>query len=106
MDQKRMTTIPLDYEQRVYAGWLGKCIGVRFGAPVEGWTYHDIRNHLGVVEDYLPLPEGKLFQPDDDTSLPMLLIRALDDYGPDVTAAQLGDTWLNYLGDQDRKSVV
>lgn len=93
-------TLPPDYEQRVYAGWLGKCIGVRFGAPVEGWTYSEIRDYLGVLEEYLPLPEGKLFQPDDDTSLPMLLIRALDDYGPDVTAAQLGETWRNYLGDQ------
>ena len=27
--------IPQDYNERVYAGWLGKCIGVRFGAPLE-----------------------------------------------------------------------
>ena len=95
-----MATIPPDYARRVYAGWLGKCIGVRFGAPLEGWTYQEIRDHLGVVDDYLPLPAGKIFKPDDDTALPMLLIRALEDYGPDVTPAQMGDTWLNYLGDQ------
>ena len=34
--------IPADYNERVYAGWLGKCIGVRFGAPLEGWTYQEI----------------------------------------------------------------
>ena len=42
-----LVTIPLDYDERVYAGWLGKCIGVRFGAPLEGWTYDDIRRNVG-----------------------------------------------------------
>lgn len=95
-----MTPIPSDYNQRTYAGWLGKCIGVRFGAPLEGWTYQQIADTLGTVEDYLPLPPGKIFKPDDDTAMPMILIRALQDFGADVTAAQFGETWLNYLGDQ------
>ena len=95
-----MSLIPPDYDTRTYAGWLGKCIGVRFGAPLEGWTYQQIKNTLGTVEDYLPLPTGKIFKPDDDTAMPMILIRALQDYGADVTAAQFGETWLNYLGDQ------
>jgi ADP-ribosylglycohydrolase len=92
--------LPPDYEKRVYAGWLGKCIGVRLGAPLEGWTYEEIRNNLGEVEAYLPLPPGTLFKPDDDTALPMILIRALAEHGPDLTAGHLGQTWLNYLGDQ------
>ena len=92
--------IPSDYENRVYAGWLGKCIGVRFGAPVEGWTYKEIKDNLGTLTSYIPLPPGKIFKPDDDTAFPMILIRALQDYGLNVTAAQMGDTWLNYLGDQ------
>jgi len=99
---KKMTSsqVPADYRNRVYAGWLGKCIGVRFGAPVEGWTYKQIKNNLGKLMTYLPLPPGKIFKPDDDTAFPMILIRALQDFGLDVTAAQIGETWLNYLGDQ------
>lgn len=92
--------LPQDYEERVYAGWLGKVIGVRFGGPIEGWTYTQIQNHLGGVEDYLPLPEGVVFQPDDDTAVPMVLLRAVEDYGPQVSAEQMGQTLLNYLGDQ------
>ncbi|MEA3334294.1 MAG: ADP-ribosylglycohydrolase family protein [Chloroflexota bacterium] len=92
--------LPIDYEERVYAGWLGKCIGVRFGAPLEGWTYQEIRDNLGELDDYLPLPPGKVFKPDDDTAFPMILVRALQDYGPAVSAEQLGETMLNYLGDQ------
>jgi ADP-ribosylglycohydrolase len=95
-------TIPADYDARVYAGWLGKCIGVRFGAPLENWTYEDIRDNLGEVTTYLREDNGKIFKPDDDTAVPMILIRALEDYGasPDLTIEQFGDLWLNYLGDQ------
>lgn len=97
-----MSKLPADYEARVYAGWLGKCIGVRFGAPLEGWTYEEIRDNLGELDGYLNEAPGKLFKPDDDTALPMILIRALEDYGPspDLTAQQIGETWLNYLSDQ------
>ncbi len=92
--------IPPDYDERVYAGWLGKCVGVRFGAPLENWTYDHIRDHLGELEWYAFGEGGKVFKPDDDTCVPMIFIRALEDYGDDPTAEQLGDTLLNYLGDQ------
>ena len=94
--------LPHDYAERVYAGWLGKCIGVRFGAPLEGWTYDEIRNNLGELTGYVREDWDKIFKPDDDTAVPMILIRALQDYGAstDITAQQIGETLLNYLGDQ------
>ena len=97
-----LVTIPHDYDERVYAGWLGKCIGVRFGAPLEGWTYDDIRRNLGEIDGYLNEAPGKLFKPDDDTALPMILIRALEDSGAgtDLSPQQIAEAWLNYLGDQ------
>ncbi len=100
MTQNKTLPLPPDYRDRVYAGWLGKCIGVRLGAPIENWTHDDIRNNLGEIDDFFPLPTGSIFKPDDDTAFPMLLIRALEDYGPDVTAKQMGQTALNYLADQ------
>ncbi len=92
---------PTDYQERVYAGWLGKCIGVRFGAPVENWTYQEIRDNLGPLEGYLAEPAGKIFKPDDDTSFPMILVRALEEVGhlDELTAQTFADTWLNDLGD-------
>ncbi|MEK7442178.1 MAG: ADP-ribosylglycohydrolase family protein [Chloroflexota bacterium] len=93
-------TLPSDYRERVYAGWLGKCAGVRLGAPLENWTYDEIAQNLGEVNDYLPLPVGKIFKPDDDTAVPLILIRALEDYGASVTAEQIGETLLNYIADQ------
>lgn len=92
--------LPKDYRERVYAGWIGKCAGVRFGAPIEGWTYREICDNLGELDSYLPLPSGKIFKPDDDTAFPMLLIRAIEDFGPEIGPEEIRETWLNYLADQ------
>jgi len=35
----RAMPLPADYTERVYAGVLGKIIGVYLGRPFEGWTY-------------------------------------------------------------------
>src|SRR5919199_1819599 len=39
--------IPNDYPERVYAGVLGKIIGVYLGRPFEGWTYERIMAQIG-----------------------------------------------------------
>jgi ADP-ribosylglycohydrolase len=39
--------IPIDYEERVYAGVLGKIIGVYLGRPFEGWSYERIAAQYG-----------------------------------------------------------
>lgn len=95
-----MSSLPESYELKVYAGWIGKCCGVRFGAPIENWTYDQIASHLGEIDDYLPQTPGKIFQPDDDTNVPVLMLHGVQDFGPQVSAEQLGETLLNYLGDQ------
>jgi len=38
---------PNDYLERVYAGVLGKIIGVYLGRPFEGWTHQRIKTELG-----------------------------------------------------------
>lgn len=92
--------IPADYLERVYAGVLGKLIGVYLGRPFEGWTYDLIMEHLGEINYYV---HEKLNVPlivtDDDISGTFTFIRALEDYGysHDITPAQIGHTWLNYL---------
>ncbi|MGL4964925.1 MAG: ADP-ribosylglycohydrolase family protein [Inquilinus sp.] len=94
--------IPAGYDDRVYAGWLGKCIGVRFGAPLENWTEAQIRSHIGELEFYLSEDDGRFFKPDDDTAFSMILARIFEDCGasPDITTHQIAEGWLNYLGDQ------
>ena len=42
--------IPEQYIEKVYAGWLGKLIGIRMGSAIEGWDYHKIRRVLGELD--------------------------------------------------------
>lgn len=45
--------LPSDYYQRVYAGVLGKLIGVYLGRPFEGWTWQKIMRELGPIRYYV-----------------------------------------------------
>jgi ADP-ribosylglycohydrolase len=88
------------YLERVYAGILGKIIGVYLGRPIEGWTHERITAQWGEVDYYLNARLNRpLVVPDDDISGTLVFLRALPDYGnsPQLTPAQVGQTWLNYL---------
>lgn len=93
-------TLPQDYLERVYAGALGKIIGVYLGRPFEGWSHTRIESELGSVNYYVHERLGKpLVVSDDDISGTFSFLRALSDYGNprDITPTQIGQTWLNYL---------
>ncbi len=93
-------SIPADYPERVYAGVLGKLIGVYLARPFEGWSYERIMAELGEIWYYVHERLGKpLIVTDDDIGGTFTFLRALEDYGypRDLTPAQIGQTWLNYL---------
>jgi len=112
-------SVPQDYTERVYAGVLGKIIGVYLGRPFEGWPYQRVMAELGEIWYYVnekldlkrslvgrgidvDIPENlgiPLIVTDDDITGTFTFLRALPDYGnsPDLTPAQIGQTWLNYL---------
>ena len=92
--------IPSDYTERVYAGVLGKLIGVYLGRPFEGWSYEVLNEQFGeinyYVHEHLDVP---LIVTDDDISGTFTFLRALPDYGNsrEISAAQIGQSWLNYI---------
>lgn len=95
-----MATLTEDYAERVYAGVLGKVIGVYLGRPFEGWSYERIQKRLGDIEYYV---HDKLDMPlivtDDDIAGTFTFIRALEDHAtnPNISAKEIGQSWLNYL---------
>jgi ADP-ribosylglycohydrolase len=97
--------LPADYAERVYAGVLGKIVGVYLGRPFEQWTHAQIEERLGEITGYVTghpaIEPAKRANPvvvaDDDISGTFTFLRALEDYGPGVTPAQIGQTWLNYV---------
>ena len=75
-------SLPTDYLDRVYAGILGKLIGVYLGRPFEGWTYDKIMKELGPIEYYVHEKLGDpLVITDDDVAGTFTFLRALEDYG-------------------------
>ena len=71
-------SIPSDYLERVYAGVLGKLIGVYLGRPFEGWKHERIMSELGQIRYYV---NDRLNRPlvvtDDDISGTLTFVRAL-----------------------------
>ena len=105
-----------NYDEKVYAGVLGKVIGVYAGKPFEGWDYKHIVNELGEIKDYVhqskklkdaykkrgrELPEigYPLIAVDDDISGTFTFIQSLADNGVsrNITPEQIGKSWLNYI---------
>jgi ADP-ribosylglycohydrolase len=88
------------YAERVYAGLVGKVIGVYLGRPFEGWTYERIQAELGDIEYYVHDRLGvPLLVTDDDIAGTATFIRAAQDSGRgyDTSADDVADCWLNYL---------
>jgi ADP-ribosylglycohydrolase len=98
--RKLASELPPDYVERVYAGVLGKMIGVYLGRPFEGWSYDRIIRELGEIEYYVHEKRNvPLIVTDDDLSGTFTFLRALADYGysPEITPEQIGQSWLNYI---------
>jgi ADP-ribosylglycohydrolase len=98
---------PQDYVERVYAGTLGKIIGVYLGRPFEGWSHQRIQAELGEIWYYVnERLNAPLVVADDDLSGTFTFVRALADHGfqRSISAEQIGRTWLNYI--VENKSVL
>lgn len=89
-----MKEMKTEYIEKIYAGWLAKMIGIRLGAPVEGWSYEQIKDIYGKPDHYVV--DYRDFAADDDSNGPIFFLRALEDGGnwanmkeQDVAAALL-----------------
>jgi ADP-ribosylglycohydrolase len=95
-----MPSLPVDYRERVFAGVLGKVIGVYLGRPFEQWSHERIDRELGEIRSYVHEKLGHpLVVTDDDITGTFTFFRALEDsgYDPNLTPERIGDAWLNYI---------
>ncbi|MBT5872599.1 MAG: ADP-ribosylglycohydrolase family protein, partial [Candidatus Latescibacteria bacterium] len=92
----------IEYEKQVYAGVLGKTIGVYMGRPFEQWDRSQIAEKWGIVDRYVHEDQNvPLVVSDDDISGTLTFIRALEDSGlyEDTPVEAFGEAWLNYIMD-------
>ncbi len=100
MNHLSKSALPADYATRVYAGVLGKIIGVYLGRPFEQWPYEKIESTFGCINRYVHDEVGHpLIVTDDDITGTFTFVRALEDNGStaDITAEQIGWNWQNYI---------
>lgn len=86
-----------EYIEKIYAGWLAKIIGIRFGAPIEGWPREKIESIFGNSLKRYPADYVN-FAADDDSNGPIFLLRALEDSkkGAGMKAEDVAEALLNY----------
>lgn len=85
-----------EYLYKTYSAWLGKNIGIRLGAPVEGFTYEQILDTYGELRGY-PV-EYNIFAADDDSNGPAIFVTVLADHTPEtLTPEAVGEVFLNYI---------
>lgn len=89
-----------EYREQVYAGVLGKLIGVFYGRPIEGWPYEKIRETFDVVDHYVYREAGTpLIVADDDLAGTFTFFNAVEDCEDvrKLTSRDMGETWLDYV---------
>ena len=95
------------YEEQVYAGLLGKTIGVYMGRPFEQWHRPQIAEKWGMVDRYVHEDQGvPLVVSDDDISGTLTFIRVLEDTDlfADTPDEAFGQAWLNYI--MERRTIL
>ncbi len=81
------------YWDKVYGCWLGKNAGGTLGTPLEkAWGEPEPFD----VWWYPELREGGL--PNDDLEMQMVWLKALEEVGPGLKAADLAQYWLDHIG--------
>lgn len=89
-----------EYMEKVYAGVLGKIIGVFHGRPVEGWPYEKIRSTFGIVDRYVyKEADTPLIVADDDIAGTFTFLNAVEDCENirKLKAKDFGNMWLDYI---------
>lgn len=91
----------VDYQQKVYASWLGQMVGNFYGLPHENAYIEEAGPEAfpfgytkGMVEQFIRHDGG--FS-DDDTDIEYLYMMQMEKHGVEPTYAQLADAWKYHI---------
>lgn len=91
-----------DYEDKVYASWLGQCVGNMYGLAHE-WKYIDeprtepITGYDPKILDKIRAAGGAFS--DDDTDIEYVDLFVMEKYGPEPTYENLAEFWQRCIND-------
>lgn len=84
-----------EYQEKVYAGWMGQLIGGCLGTQIEGYTTDNIRKRFGEVRGFLRKPETY----NDDITYELAYLEGFCDRGYSITSLDVADKWLEMIAD-------
>ncbi|MCC6612278.1 MAG: ADP-ribosylglycohydrolase family protein [Anaerolineae bacterium] len=81
------------FRNKIYGCWLGKNSGGTLGTPLEGkWGSPEMFD----IWWYPEVKEGGM--PNDDLEMQLIWLKALEEVGTDLKAADLAEYWLSHIG--------
>jgi len=89
-----------EYRDKVYAAWLGQCIGNFVGLPHECQHIEYPGSDsfpLGYTGSISRMKEANGAFSDDDTDIEYMYLLAMEKYGTEPTYSQIRETWLNHI---------
>ena len=86
-----------EYEDQVYASWLGQCIGNMYGLSHE--HKHQDEPRTEPIDNWMPDALQRLREfngsfSDDDTDIEYVMLFCTEQYGPELTYAQVAESWM------------
>ena len=87
-------------KEKIYAGVLGKIIGVYSGRPFENWKHETIEGTFGEINRYVNRQVNEpLVVADDDVTGTSMFLKSLEDheFREDFSPKHVGQTWLDIL---------
>ena len=89
-----------EYQDKVYAAWLGQCIGNFVGLPHENQHIQDAGSDsfpLGYTGSISRMKEVNGAFSDDDTDIEYMYLLAMEKYGTEPSYSQITESWLNHI---------
>ncbi len=85
-----------EYQEKVYASWMGQCIGNMYGLPHE-FKYNETPR-TEPIEGWMPQAIERITEADgafsdDDTDIEYVDLFCMEKYGPEPTYEQLTEFW-------------
>jgi ADP-ribosylglycohydrolase len=91
-----------EYDDKVYASWLGQCIGNMYGIPHE-FKYNEeprtepIEGWAKPALDRIRKADGAFS--DDDTDIEYVDLHLMEKYGPEPTYEQIAEFWKRHINE-------
>ncbi len=91
-----------EYRSKVYASWLGQCIGNIYGLPHEN-RYIEKPGPMTFpygYKDLLRIGDANGAFSDDDTDLEYMYLLTMEEHGPEPTYQQIANRWKYHIRDR------